>query len=310
MKKIFYGIAITTMLLFLLLYPVNALTASRAGLSLWFHTLVPTLLPFMILSNFLIQADLMKSVIALLAPPLYRLLRLSPAGSYALIIGFFCGYPMGAKVLCDLRNTNQISHLEADYLLSFCNNISPSFIITFLVTEQLKKPALLVPTLSILYGAPLIWGLLQNAGYRKKQRQLPAIRKPSVGSNVKTRLSFTLIDRCIMEGVFTIVKLGGYLMLFAIISGILQMFPIPWLPVKALLTAMIEITNGIPAITAAFSFPLAYLLLILLCSFGGFSAIAQTDSVIKSAHLSLRKYVRSKIIISIIAAILAICFLV
>ena len=79
---------------------------------------------------------------------------------------------------------------------------------------------------------------------------------------------------------------------------------------KALMTAAAEITNGIPAVISAFPFPVSFLLLMILISFGGMSAIAQTDSVIKNAHLSLGKYVRSKLMISFIAFLLTLCFLV
>ena len=117
-----------------------------------------------------------------------------------------------------------------------------------------------------------------------------------------------MVDSCILDGVITIVKLGGYIMLFAILSGIFQALPLS-LPAKALLTAIAEITNGIPAILHTFSFPKSYFLLVILVSFGGLSAIAQTDSVIKSAHLPLGKYVRSKLLISFLSFLLVLCFL-
>lgn len=306
MKKIIYGMMITAILCFLLLSPAEALEASRSGLNLWFNTLLPTLLPFMILSNFLIQAGLIHSIISLFSPLFNRLLSISPSGTYALIIGFLCGYPMGAKVLSDLKYTGRISKEEAEYLLEFCNNISPSFIITFLVTTQLKDPSLLVPTLVILYGSPTIWGILLNHSYRKKIRLYPGISRNEQDSGEK--LSFSLIDDCIMDGVATIVKLGGYVMLFAIISGMIKQIPLPYPGLKAILIGVTEITNGIPEVAGQFAGSARFLTLMILCSFGGLSSIAQTNSVIKSAHLSLGKYVRSKIVISLIAALLAACF--
>lgn len=53
MKKWLLAFLLLATLLFLLLFPVPALAASRRGLNLWFGTLVPTLLPFLILSGFL-----------------------------------------------------------------------------------------------------------------------------------------------------------------------------------------------------------------------------------------------------------------
>lgn len=321
MKKICYEISVSVILIFLFLCPSEALAASRTGLHLWFDTLLPTLLPFMILSNILIRADLVRPLVAILAPVFRKLLMLSPGGTYALLMGFLCGCPMGAKTVSDLMARGQITVEEAQYLLGFCNNISPSFIITFLVTEQLHRPALMLPTLVILYGSPLLYGILANPYYRRAcghQAQSPI--ESSAAS--KEPLCFGMVDNCILDGVLTIVKLGGYIMLFAILAGVLQALPLPPHG-KALLTAIAEITNGIPAIIGAFPFPASFLFLMVLTSFGGLSAIAQTDSVLqsashrispatsnrKNAHLSLWKYVRSKSIISFLALLLSLFFL-
>lgn len=311
MKKICYEISVIAILLFLFLCPAQALAASRTGLHLWFDTLLPTLLPFMILSSILIRADLVRPLVSILAPFFRKTLMLSPGGTYAMLMGFLCGCPMGAKTVSDLLARGQITCQEAQYLLGFCNNISPSFIITFLVTEQLQRPALMVPTLVILYGAPLLYGILTNPSYRSScVVQTGADAKEP--AHIKEPLCFGMVDSCILDGVITIIRLGGYVMLFAILAGALQVLPIPERG-KALLTAAAEVTNGIPAILKVFPFPASFLCLMVTVSFGGMSAIAQTDSVIqkghaKNAHLSLWKYVRSKLIISFFAFLLAFLF--
>lgn len=321
MKKICYEISVTAILMFLFLNPSQALDASRTGLHLWFDTLLPTLLPFMILSSILIRADLVRPLVALLAPVFRKTLSLSPGGTYALLMGFLCGCPMGAKTVSDLLARGKISVQEAQYLLGFCNNISPSFIVTFLVTEQLRRPALMLPALVILYGSPLLYGILTNPSYRRSCCRQSQEEKTET-SQAKEPLCFGMVDRCILDGVVTIVRIGGYIMLFAILAGVLQVLPLPGKG-KALLTALAEITNGIPAILQAFPFPSSFLFLMVLVSFGGLSAIAQTDSVIqkpgrpadsgisdiKNAHLSLWKYVRSKLIISLLALLLSLIFL-
>lgn len=97
MKKWLLVFLLLATLLFLLLFPVPALAASRRGLNLWFGTLVPTLLPFLILSGFLIHTGLVHIPASLLAPVFGRLFGVSPLGSYACFIGFLCGFPMGPR---------------------------------------------------------------------------------------------------------------------------------------------------------------------------------------------------------------------
>ena len=45
------------LLLFLMLYPEEALLCAQKGMQLWLNILIPTLLPFMILTGILIRTD-------------------------------------------------------------------------------------------------------------------------------------------------------------------------------------------------------------------------------------------------------------
>lgn len=320
MKKICYGISITAILLFLFLYPSQALTASRTGLHLWFDTLLPTLLPFMILSGILIRADLVRPLVAILSPFFQKTLMLSPGGTYALFMGFLCGCPMGAKTVSDLLARGQLTLPEAQYLLGFCNNISPSFIITFLVTEQLGRPALMLPSLVILYGSPLFYGILTNPSYRRASSRTG--RKPAGRSEASERTPVLRNGGCMhfrrrhhhrpgrrlyhalrssgggSAGSSDPVKGKGIINCNGrdhkwdprpdkslSLSGKLSPFDVSdrlWRPVRPWLR------------------PTAY------CQ----KADGKTSSGnMKNAHLSLWKYVRSKLIISALALFLSLCFL-
>lgn len=307
MKKMLYGLVITTALIFLYLCPADGFDASLAGLLLWFQTLVPTLLPLMILSNLIINLGLIEPLMFLFAPIFRFLFGVGTNGSYALTVGFFCGYPMGAKVIADLTNEKQITLTEAQYLLGFCNNVSPMFIINFLVLEHLHKEELIIPTIVIIYGAPLLYGLFSGIKCRKQFQESTSLHTNTAPT---TTLNFGLVDACIMNGILNITKLGGYIMLFAILAKIVLYLPISNAVIKAFLVGIMEVTNGIHTISMEnASFTIQYLLLIAICSFGGLSSIAQTESMIHESGLRLSKYVISKLIITVIALALAACYL-
>lgn len=67
-KKFIYMTVCLLLLGFLLLNPVQARAASADGLLLWFHTLLPVLLPFFILSRLLIALDGVSGVTQFIAP--------------------------------------------------------------------------------------------------------------------------------------------------------------------------------------------------------------------------------------------------
>ena len=49
--------------------------------------------------------------------------------AYAFIMGLISGYPVGAKIVTDLRKTNLCSKDEGERMLCFTNNSGPLFII-------------------------------------------------------------------------------------------------------------------------------------------------------------------------------------
>lgn len=296
MKKRFLAFLLLGILIFLLFFPEAALFASRRGLDLWFGTLVPTLLPFLILSGFLIHSGLVQIPAALLAPVFGRLFGISPLGSYACFTGFLCGCPMGAKVLADLTRNGRIAPEEASYLLGFCNQVSPSFVITFLVMENLKKPELLPPALFLVYGIPVFYGILTRPGlFRPK---IPFFSGKKNASAVQ--ISFELLDACIYDAVNTLLKLGGYLVLFSILAEIMALLPFLPEQTAALAGGLLEITTGIPGIISLFPLKTACQILFPLTAFGGLSAMAQTSSVLKGSGLSLRDCFIPKIIIAVL----------
>ena len=91
-------VCILLLLLYMFLEPQRSLEASQRGLLLWFQTLLPTLLPFMILSNLVIRVGTAERLLSPFAPFFRRFLHLSPAGAYGYLLGLLCGYPMGANL--------------------------------------------------------------------------------------------------------------------------------------------------------------------------------------------------------------------
>ena len=93
------------------------------GLDLWYTSVLPSLLPFMILSGLLVHTGLFHILNRAYAHVLKKIFHISESGCYVVLTGFLCGFPMGAKVTADLVKSGHISSEEGRYLLGFCNNI-------------------------------------------------------------------------------------------------------------------------------------------------------------------------------------------
>ncbi len=139
---------------------MQARAASADGLLLWFHTLLPVLLPFFILSRLLIALDGVSGVTQFIAPLAREFFGLSPNGAFCLLTGFLCGYPVGAKLSADLVREKRISQEEGAYLLTFTNKPSPAFLTGYCLTETLGMPELIPVSLFLVYGSPLLYARL------------------------------------------------------------------------------------------------------------------------------------------------------
>lgn len=293
MKRFFSALALLSLIFFLLLFPQNALKAARDGLLLWYQNLLPVLFPFMILSNLMIRTDMISALLKYIHPLFHLIWGTSIHGSYAILAGYLFGYPMGAKVVNDLQKEHFLSDAEAEYLIGFVNNLSPAFLITYLVHENLQSPHLLLPTLGILYGAPLVTSMLYAPKYRPILNKSPQQKNKAS----KVPLSLELIDACIFDGIINITRLGAYILLFSLITAAFRLLPVENIWLHCILNGCIEITTGIQTTCQApLAFISKYISLMALCSFGGLCALMQTLSVYPLKDSALHHYLTSKAI--------------
>lgn len=288
------GIYLTVLLL---RYPALSLQYAATGLTLWFQKMIPTLLPFMILSGILIRMNLTEGFVRLFHPLLHLLFRTTPNGSYTLLMGFLCGFPMGARITGELYGTGKLSKWEAERLLAFCNNIGPIYFLSFVMPLlAIKQP--LLPFL-IMYGIPLLYGIaimrLFPSGAVLQNAMTNTVNAPSRSPSL-----LAAIDGSILSGLLGIAKLGGYMVFFNLLNIIFV--PFTHLPqgVLQLYNGILEITSGIDRCGQGNP----YLVLILL-PFGGFSCIAQTYSMICDTDLSIRPYLFHKLLQT---ALTALCY--
>ena len=121
----YFFIVVTIIIFFLMLFfPQTAICGASLGLMLWFQTVLPVLLPFLILTALLLKSNGFFLISRLVRPILRPLFGISDYGSFALLVGFLCGYPMGSKVTADLKREGKRSLLSAFFLQPDKSNVS------------------------------------------------------------------------------------------------------------------------------------------------------------------------------------------
>lgn len=285
-KKIFSIIILLSILSLLLVTPTLTLKYASQGLSIWYKSMLPTLFPMMILSGCMIKMNITSTISNLIYPVTKHLFHISKNGTYALFIGLLCGFPMGAKVICELYNQNKLSKEEATALLPICNNIGPIYMLSYGLKAFHAKPIYMI--LLLFYFIPLAY-----AFFLLRKRHFIDLSS----SNIKPSPFVIALDESISDSALGMLSLGGYLMFFNIL-----LVPIELLSInsygKSFLSCCIEITNGLSKETLLP--PYIYLTLL---QFGGLCCIFQTLKYTLKTDLNFRNYLLSKINLTVITLV-------
>lgn len=298
MKKKLSIFIILLFILFILIYPADCAKAAAGGLVLWYENILPALLPFSIFSNILIQSGYLDDMLYVARPALNRLFFCHPQAAYPIVAGFLFGFPIGSKTTADMLREGKLEKKEADILCAMCNNISPAFVSGYILASSLGVYHMTWITYAVLYLPPLICGLF----LLKRQKAKKWHTAPPVRSN----LNFQVIDAGIMNGFETLLKLGGYVMLFSLLTQMCVHIAGKEEFTLIALTGVTEVTNGIHNIAqSSLPFQCKYPIMMAVTAFGGLSGLAQTASMIKGSGISMRFYIKFRLVQTLISAALA-----
>lgn len=310
-KKILFLLLFACAFLYLLCMPQAALSSVRSGLLLWYHSVVPTLFPFMLLTGLLLRLRLLEPLLPLLRRCLTPLFGCSGYGAFAILCGFTAGFPMGAKLTRTLLDQKKITHAEACHLIGFINNASPAFLLAYVAADQWQRPELGPVLIGNVFGSALLYGMLSSFRTRAVT-DAPSQSGPVRAANIHSSQPdcFSLIDSCIEDAVSATVRIGVYLIVFSMLADAAASIPLAASPAGLILLAALELTNGIHLIAhSALSFPVQFVLIPALAAFGGCSVIAQSVGMARMDRTMLRAYIKSRLGVVAISCLLSIAML-
>lgn len=326
-RRLFLATLIFSYLLLLFFFPSLCIEGARNGLLLWFEQLLPSLLPFLILSGLCVRFGL-SEMIGKLFYPLLRFLPISSHGSYPIIIGLLSGYPVGAKTCADMLIEKKLSKKEASFLLCCCNNASPMFLTGFAACSCLGIPEKRYLIFFIIVISGFLSALILYPFFFKNMKEISSYpishsskQQPKQQPvTVRSITAMQKLDETILGSFEVMVKVGGYIILFSIPATLLlslfsYLFVNPSETVLLFTTAilgLLEISTGTSIIGSSYlSLTIKTVLTLSICAFGGLSALAQTKSVIGSSGLSISYYIISKLLQAVLAGLLGyflLCF--
>lgn len=293
MNKLFIILLIATAIM-LLTDTVTAITYAKEGLMNWFHNVVPSLFPFLIIQSVFLTSGYDKYLCRLIKPVFKIFFPINENAYSAIIIGFLCGFPMGAITTNELFITNKITLSEANLLLSFCNNIGPVYFITMILPIFPKEKYLIL--ILLMYLIPFLYGSIQAHLFYKKS-----------GAECNN-ISFThknvteIFPQCIHHSIHSIVYLGACMILFGTMRSFLRIIPIHSYISDSLFAGILEVGSFVSSLNTLREYGGDTLCLYFMALIhpGGLSCIMQTMCILSDAGLSIKKYLLHQLAQSII----------
>ena len=282
--------AIASIALFVLIIDAKtAINAASEGISLCVSTVIPSLFPFCVISIYL--SEILSVYPTRYLRPLERMLRLPPNTAPVMLLGFFGGYPVGAKCIQQMFTSQSISRADAHRMLSFCCNAGPAYIFGI--------GALLFPDSRFCW---LVW-LIQIVSAFVVACLSPAASCPTTESIVQESFSGGSILR---QAINVIATVSGWIILFRIILAFVKKWVLWLLPegLAILLSGMLELANGCSVLLQAECLVTKFILFTVMLSFGGICVHLQTATVLSGSGLSIRPYLLGKSMQCTVAAFL------
>ncbi len=262
-------------------------SAMLHALSVCAKALVPSIFPFLILTEILLRAPYGKQALSWLGKPFSFCFRTSHAGGAVYLIGILFGFPLAVKALAEYRKDNAISKKEAERILLFSNNTGPAFLIGGVGVRLLDsaKVGLLLYLLQIfvsfLFGC--ILGIFSKKG-AEKSVPFKVTLSPFCFSEMMRSCTLQMLSIC------------GYVAFFSVIGALLS--PLAGsLPLRAILYSLLEIGTATSFLASALSSSrLLFPLLAFAVCFSGLSVYLQSLDFLSKTDLSPSLYLPSKLL--------------
>lgn len=263
------------------------------GLMLAITRVIPTALPFMIISDMVTSYARVEDI-PFIGGIFRRVLAIPRVGLSPFLIGNICGFPLGGKMCAEIHRRGALGKDDAEKLLAYSSNPSPSFVVGAVGAGLMGDARVGVLLLICLYTATILSAQFFRGKCQEMEYSLDISRQ-----------KFNLV-RSIRSAGEASVAISSFIIIFACMVGILDGH-ISILPLKAIIISILEVTSAVNFFAATYGMKrcIALSLIAFSLGFGGLSVLAQTASFAEEAGLSMKPYIKIKLTEGVLAALLA-----
>lgn len=277
-------------MLLLILDAKTALSGAKEGINLCLQAVLPSIFPFLIISQ-LLTGRLSGRSIPLLRP-IGKLCGIPEGAESIFLLGLLGGYPVGAQSVSDAWKQGSISQKDAHRLLGFCSNAGPAFLF-----------GMFGPLFSSDYIPWILW-LIHIISALTVGMVLPG--KAHSFCSLPGHTPDTL-PKALERSIRIISVICGWVIAFRVILAILNRWLLWFIPLEyqVLLTGLLELSNGCHSLRAISCEATRFIISSVIISAGGLCVGMQTVTV--TADLGTGKYFPGKILQSLLSIVIALC---
>ncbi|WP_129722006.1 sporulation integral membrane protein YlbJ [Xylanivirga thermophila] len=323
--------------LLIIAFPQESFKSALYGLESWLKIVFPALLPFLICSEVLIGTGVVNFLSTLLSPIMYPLFRCPGSSSFIWAMSAMSGYPMGAKLVAELKQKGDIDKIQGQRILSFCSTSGPLFMAGAVGVGMLGSQQAANCIMAGHYASAIVLGLMfRFYGSNSKKQNYYKTTHYSLNNAFENmhqarqkdgRTIAELLGDAVRNSINTQLMIGGFIVLYSVIIDLLiQIGFISFLSnifkpimvafklddnlLNGLTGGLFEMTIGCKLISQSLVpieqkvFALSFLI-----GWSGFSIHSQVASLLAGTNISVGIYVLSKLLHGIMAAIFSSCIM-
>lgn len=314
MKKICESIIIVLILLFfgfeILTNSQVVLDAVSFAMNIWQTSIFPSLFPFFVLSEFLVNYGFVEFISEIFKNVMYFLFHMNGYASFAFMMSIISGFPSSAKYTRELYRSGKITRQEASKLLTFTHFSNPLFILGTVSILFLKNKDIGILILFCHYIVNIFIGLLFR-GYAPSKKDTTRVSfKKAIFKMHEKRISShstfgNVMSNAVMRSIQTLLLVLGTVTVFLVITTVIDANVLIPPYYQAILNGMIEMTQGLKYV-GLLPYPLKMkaILAVMMISFGGFSVHMQILSILSDTDIPYFPFLVARIFHAAIAGLL------
>ncbi|CCY44828.1 sporulation integral membrane protein YlbJ [Clostridium sp. CAG:1193] len=312
MKKILSNVLLLLIMILIsvevLIESADVLESVKFSFNIWENSIFPSLFPFFVIGNILIDLGFPKLLGTLLKDVMYKLFKINGTGAFIIILSILSGFPSSAKYTKELYLNGEINDKEATKLLTFTHFSNPLFILGTLSITFLNNKEIGMCILISHYIGNLFIGLIfRNYYISKKDTTKVSLKNAIISMNSsRTDKSFgQMLSNAITSSISTLLLILGtvtiFLVLTTLINNNLSVSPY----YKSIINGIFEMTQGLKYLSML-KIPLykQALISVFFISFGGLSVHMQVLSIISDTKIKYFPYFISRILHASISTII------